>query len=59
MCQADVESARAGNRGTVSLFSLHICSSTHHAAASGSTLADRQRTAARATLPNLTPTAPL
>lgn len=45
--------------GTVSLFSLHICSSTHHAPASGSSPADRRHTAAEAALPNLAPTAPL
>lgn len=44
--------------GTVSLFSLRICSSTHHAAASGYSPADRWRTVAKTTLPNLAPTAP-
>lgn len=44
--------------GTVSLFSLRICSSTHHSAPSGYSPADRRRTVAKATLPNLAPTTP-
>lgn len=39
--------------GTMSLFSLCICSGTHHAAASGCTPADRLRAVAKATSPNL------
>lgn len=41
---------------TVSLFSLHICPSTHHAATSGSAPADGRHTAAQATSPNLVAT---
>lgn len=55
--QCGVSSSR--DCGTVSLFSLRICSSTHHVAASGSSPADRLSTAAEATLPNLNTNQPL